>query len=57
MSEKKEFAEELAKRGVTFIGPDTHAIWVMGDKLQSKRTAMAAQVHTVPGFDGIVKVG
>ena len=57
LSENKEFAEELAKRGVVFIGPDTHAIWVMGDKLESKRTAMAASVSTIPGFDGIVKVG
>ena len=28
----------------------------MGDKLQSKRTAMKANVNIIPGFDGIVKV-
>lgn len=55
-SENKVFAEELKKRGVVFIGPDTHAIHVMGDKLESKRTAMAARVNTIPGYDGIVKV-
>lgn len=27
----------------------------MGDKLESKRLAMAAGVNTIPGFDGIVK--
>ena len=54
-SENKEFAEELEKRGIVFIGPNTHAIHVMGDKLESKRTAMAAGVSTIPGFDGIVK--
>ena len=28
----------------------------MGDKLESKRTAMKANVNIIPGFDGIVKV-
>ena len=41
--------------GVTFIGPNAHAIEVMGDKLESKRTALEAKVNTIPGFDGIVK--
>ena len=41
--------------GVTFIGPNAHAIEVMGDKLESKRTAFEAKVHTIPGFDGVVK--
>ena len=45
-----------AKRGVVFIGPGVHAIRVMGDKLESKRTAVQAGVNTIPGFDGIVKV-
>ena len=39
-----------------FIGPDTHAIHVMGDKLESKRTAIEAGVHTIPGYDGVLKV-
>ena len=41
---------------VTFIGPGVHAIGVMGDKLESKRTAENAKVNTIPGYDGIVKV-
>lgn len=49
------FAGELEKMGVTFIGPDAHAIHVMGDKLESKRTALEAKVNTIPGFDGVVK--
>ena len=56
LSENEEFARELSKRGVVFIGPNTHAIHVMGDKLESKRTALSANVNTIPGFDGIVKV-
>ena len=40
---------------MAFVGPNSHAIHVMGDKLESKRTAMNAKVNTIPGFDGIVK--
>lgn len=39
-----------------FIGPDTHAIHAMGDKIESKLIAKAAEVNTIPGFDGVVKV-
>ena len=55
LSENKEFARRLEENGVTFIGPGTHAIHVMGDKLESKRTAQSAKVNTIPGFDGILK--
>ena len=41
---------------MAFIGPDTHAIHVMGDKLESKRTAVEAGVNTIPGYDGVLKV-
>lgn len=40
---------------MAFIGPSAKAITGMGDKLESKRVAMAAGVNTIPGFDGIVK--
>ncbi|XP_014907682.1 propionyl-CoA carboxylase alpha chain, mitochondrial isoform X2 [Poecilia latipinna] len=55
LSENKEFAKRLAAEGVTFIGPDTHAIQAMGDKIESKLIAKAAKVNTIPGFDGVVK--
>uniref|UniRef100_A0A3Q2T720 Propionyl-CoA carboxylase alpha chain, mitochondrial n=1 Tax=Fundulus heteroclitus TaxID=8078 RepID=A0A3Q2T720_FUNHE len=57
LSENKEFAKRLVADGVTFIGPDTHAIQAMGDKIESKLIAKAAKVNTIPGFDGVVKVG
>ncbi|NXN33099.1 PCCA carboxylase, partial [Nycticryphes semicollaris] len=44
-----------ASEGVTFIGPDTHAIQAMGDKIESKLLAKNAKVNTIPGFDGVVK--
>ncbi|XP_063130720.1 propionyl-CoA carboxylase alpha chain, mitochondrial isoform X4 [Rattus norvegicus] len=44
-----------AAEDVTFIGPDTHAIQAMGDKIESKLLAKRAKVNTIPGFDGVVK--
>ncbi|XP_037655783.1 propionyl-CoA carboxylase alpha chain, mitochondrial isoform X1 [Choloepus didactylus] len=55
LSENKEFAKCLAASDVTFIGPDTHAIQAMGDKIESKLLAKKAKVNTIPGFDGVVK--
>ncbi|XP_076786642.1 propionyl-CoA carboxylase alpha chain, mitochondrial isoform X2 [Arvicanthis niloticus] len=55
LSENKEFAKCLAAEDVTFIGPDTHAIQAMGDKIESKLLAKKAKVNTIPGFDGVVK--
>lgn len=45
-----------AAEDVIFIGPDTHAIQAMGDKIESKLLAKNAKVNTIPGFDGVVKV-
>lgn len=55
LSENKVFAKRLAAEGVAFIGPDTHAIHAMGDKIESKLIAKAAKVNTIPGFDGVVE--
>merc|ERR1719239_1897294 len=54
LSENAEFASQLERDGVAFIGPSASAITGMGDKLQSKRLAEQAKVNTIPGFDGIV---
>jgi len=55
LSEKREFQEALAKEGIVFIGPDAHAIFAMGDKIESKKLAKEAGVTTVPGFLGVIK--
>lgn len=41
--------QKLQDLGVSFIGPNASAITGMGDKLESKRLAMAAGVNTIPG--------
>jgi len=55
LSEREAFAEALAKVGVAFIGPNTRAIAAMGDKIESKKLALAAKVNTVPGYVGEIK--
>ena len=49
LSENKGFAEALAEAGLTFIGPPPGAIEAMGDKIESKKLAQAADVNIVPG--------
>lgn len=41
--------------GVEFIGPSVESIHKMGDKIESKIIAKKSGVHTIPGFDGVVK--
>jgi propionyl-CoA carboxylase alpha chain len=55
LSERESFAEALAKIGVTFIGPNVKAIAAMGDKIESKKLAIAAKVTTVPGYVGEIR--
>lgn len=55
LSENREFANALEAAGVTFVGPSTYSIEMMGDKIESKKLALAAEVSTVPGHMGVVK--
>ena len=54
LSENKAFAAALEAAGVVFIGPPSSAIEAMGDKITSKKLAMAAGVSTVPGYMGLI---
>ena len=51
LSENSKFAELAEKNGITFIGPKSHAIEVMGDKLAAKDTVKAYDIPMVPGLD------
>ena len=55
LSEKREFQVALQEAGIAFIGPDAHAMYAMGDKIESKRLAAQAGVSTVPGYMGVIK--
>ncbi|MCH1516637.1 MAG: ATP-grasp domain-containing protein, partial [Alphaproteobacteria bacterium] len=54
LSENAEFVDAVQKAGLSFIGPDVHAIKVMGDKIESKALAEESGVSCVPGTDGAV---
>ncbi len=52
LSENAGFAEACAARSVTFIGPSTEAITLMGSKARAREIAANANVPLVPGIDG-----
>jgi len=54
LSERADFAAALREAGITFIGPNPHAIAAMGDKIESKKLAAAAGVSTIPGHIGAI---
>ncbi len=55
LSENADFAEALAREGITFIGPGVDAIRYMGDKIEAKKKAEKAKVSVVPGYQGQIK--
>ena len=55
LSENAAFVEALDAAGIAFIGPPTEAIAAMGDKIESKRLAAAAEVSTVPGHMDLIE--
>jgi propionyl-CoA carboxylase alpha chain len=54
LSERASFCEALEAEGIVFIGPKPKAIRAMGDKIESKKFAKAADVSTVPGHIGVI---
>lgn len=55
LSERASFVEALEAEGIAFIGPPASAIAAMGDKIESKKLALAAGVNVVPGFVGEIE--
>ena len=54
LSENAHFAGLCEKEGVTFIGPSSRVISLMGDKAMARRMADEAGVPTTPGSKGTV---
>ncbi|QDL92970.1 acetyl-CoA carboxylase biotin carboxylase subunit [Paroceanicella profunda] len=52
LSENQNFAQILEDHGITFIGPRSEHIAVMGDKIAAKDTMKKLGVPCVPGSDG-----
>jgi len=51
LSENAGFAEAVEKNGITWIGPGSKAIKVMGSKLAAKDAVNAYDIPMVPGID------
>ncbi len=49
LSENAGFSERCEKEGLIFIGPSSHAISTMGDKITARETMINADVSVVPG--------
>jgi propionyl-CoA carboxylase alpha chain len=51
LSENEEFSRRLEEAGIIFIGPKHYSVAKMGDKIESKKLALAAKVNTIPGHN------
>ena len=49
LSENPDFAEKVEQEGLIFIGPKSHAIRIMGNKLAAKEAVLAYDIPMVPG--------
>lgn len=52
LSENVDFARACANAGIIFIGPDIHALEIMGSKLLAKQALNQSQVPLTPGYHG-----
>jgi len=55
LSENARFAEILEDHNITFIGPSSEHIRIMGDKIAAKETALKLGIPVVPGSPGGVR--
>lgn len=54
LSENARFAEILEEHNITFVGPTSEHIRLMGDKIKAKETAQQLGLPVVPGSDGAI---
>ncbi|KUI66603.1 Pyruvate carboxylase [Cytospora mali] len=55
LSENAEFARNVEKAGLIFVGPSPDVIDSLGDKVSARTLAIAAGVPVVPGTEGAVE--
>jgi propionyl-CoA carboxylase alpha chain len=55
LSENAAFAKRVEDEGFVFIGPKSHSIAAMGDKISSKALAAKAGVNVIPGHDAAIE--
>jgi propionyl-CoA carboxylase alpha chain len=55
LSENAGFAKRVEEEGIVFIGPKHYSIAAMGDKIESKKLASAADVNCIPGVNDAIE--
>lgn len=55
LSENAEFAKNVEKAGLIFVGPTAEVIDSLGDKVSARKIAIKANVPVVPGTEGAVE--
>lgn len=55
LSENADFVEKVEKEGITFIGPKSLTIRLMGDKISARKLMAENNVPVVPGSPGQVE--
>jgi len=55
LAENAHFAEICRDCKIEFVGPSVESMRALGDKIQAKELAKAANVPVVPGSDGLVE--
>ncbi|MHC5309705.1 acetyl-CoA carboxylase biotin carboxylase subunit [Myroides sp. LJL116] len=55
LSENSQFALACKQNGITFIGPDSFAIDIMGSKLAAKETVKKYDIPMIPGLDQAIE--
>jgi len=53
LAENEKFARMVMDAGLTWVGPPTKAIRLMGDKIEAKKIAIKANVPTIPGISNV----
>ncbi len=55
LSENPEFARACEREGILFVGPPSHVLEQMGDKIKAKEIAKKCGVKTIPGSEHPLK--
>lgn len=55
LSENAQFSDLVHQCGLTFIGPKTNHIKLMGDKVAARELAKHSDIPTTPGSEGVVE--
>ncbi|HEY3373414.1 MAG TPA: biotin carboxylase N-terminal domain-containing protein [Prolixibacteraceae bacterium] len=54
LSESADFAQQVSKAGLVFIGPSPENIWLMGEKTQALAYVQSLGLPVLPSFHGTV---